>query len=152
MNAEQGRRWLEALRSGDYQQGSGNLLNYNDGKSRYCCLGVACSVEMERLSLDVQIDGYEFPCNIDNRDLESLKLDPLLVNEEEFYELVAAFNDGDRYRVEDYSALKDHPDVVKDDDTGYYYMNHDMTKYSFEWIADWIEKNVEFVENETTDK
>lgn len=33
-------KWLKALRSGDYQQGSGSL--YKHGK--YCCLGVACII------------------------------------------------------------------------------------------------------------
>lgn len=34
------KRWVAALRSGEYKQGKSNL--YIDGK--YCCLGVACIV------------------------------------------------------------------------------------------------------------
>lgn len=34
-------RWLEALRSGKYEQTIGTL-HY---KSRYCCLGVACKIQ-----------------------------------------------------------------------------------------------------------
>ncbi len=34
------RKWLRALRSGDYEQGRERLAN--DGK--FCCLGVACEV------------------------------------------------------------------------------------------------------------
>lgn len=33
-------RWLEALRSGRYQQGRGALLHRGDGDEEYCCLGV----------------------------------------------------------------------------------------------------------------
>ena len=33
-------KWLAALRSGDYQQGTGQLKNGD----RYCCLGVACEI------------------------------------------------------------------------------------------------------------
>ncbi|WP_420431472.1 hypothetical protein [Candidatus Poriferisocius sp.] len=34
-------RWVEALRSGDYQQGIRFLRNTNDN---YCCLGVLCDL------------------------------------------------------------------------------------------------------------
>lgn len=37
LNPEQKEKWLTALRSGEYQQGS-NKLRTDDGK--YCCLGV----------------------------------------------------------------------------------------------------------------
>lgn len=43
------RKWLNALRSGKYKQGTGSLLTQfidDDGQKRkdYCCLGVACSI------------------------------------------------------------------------------------------------------------
>lgn len=37
------RRWLEALRSGDYQQTDAYLSRDN----RYCCLGVLCEIALE---------------------------------------------------------------------------------------------------------
>ncbi|MEB0262874.1 hypothetical protein [Mucilaginibacter sp. 10I4] len=42
-------KWVEALRSGEYKQGTGYLsFIYRDSASkveiRYCCLGVACSM------------------------------------------------------------------------------------------------------------
>lgn len=43
---ENRRKWVEALRSGDFQQGEG-MLGYTDkedGVTRFCCLGVACEV------------------------------------------------------------------------------------------------------------
>lgn len=47
------RLWTEALRSGDYEQGQGQLRRDDDGDvfgptpleaSQYCCLGVACEI------------------------------------------------------------------------------------------------------------
>lgn len=45
MKPEIKQRWLEALRSGDYQQGRCFLrYDFEDGKSEYCCLGVLCDI------------------------------------------------------------------------------------------------------------
>jgi len=40
------RKWIEALRSGDFKQGRLSLRNDTKGEefSRYCCLGVACAI------------------------------------------------------------------------------------------------------------
>jgi hypothetical protein len=39
------RKWLEALRSGNYHQGTGYLKREkNGGVIQYCCLGVLCEV------------------------------------------------------------------------------------------------------------
>jgi hypothetical protein len=35
------RKWIDALRSGEYKQGFGTLCETINGKSFYCCLGVA---------------------------------------------------------------------------------------------------------------
>lgn len=40
MNAEWKAKWLEALRSGSYQQGKGTLRY----KGEFCCLGVLCDI------------------------------------------------------------------------------------------------------------
>ena len=40
VNKQNVRRWVEALRSGDFKQTTGQL--YLDGS--YCCLGVACAI------------------------------------------------------------------------------------------------------------
>lgn len=42
MDATIKAKWLEALRSGKYLQGKGNLYNKID--NTYCCLGVLCDV------------------------------------------------------------------------------------------------------------
>lgn len=42
INPEWKARWLEALRSGKYQQGKYRLRDNADGADRFCCLGVLC--------------------------------------------------------------------------------------------------------------
>ena len=51
MNPEIKKRWIEALRSGDYKQGRGQL---KDSKDRFCVLGVLCDLH----SKDVRIQWY----------------------------------------------------------------------------------------------
>lgn len=41
MNVEWKQKWLDALRSGKYKQGTGVL---RDQYNRFCCLGVLCDV------------------------------------------------------------------------------------------------------------
>lgn len=41
MNPEYKKIWVEALRSGRYQQGQGYLKTYN---GKFCCLGVLCNI------------------------------------------------------------------------------------------------------------
>lgn len=38
------QKWIAALRSGDYQQGTGALCTVDGEQERYCCLGVACDL------------------------------------------------------------------------------------------------------------
>lgn len=44
MNDALKSRWLEALRSGDYEQGTGYLNKKVDGDHHFCCLGVLCDL------------------------------------------------------------------------------------------------------------
>lgn len=37
-------KWLEALESGEYQQGTEILCRITDQGNKYCCLGVACEL------------------------------------------------------------------------------------------------------------
>lgn len=46
MNADIKQRWVEALRSGQYKQGSGGLKINNC----YCCLGVLCELHRQDFS------------------------------------------------------------------------------------------------------
>lgn len=47
MNEEVKRRWVEALRSGEYQQASGYLRTGIEGYWSYCCLGVLCDIAVK---------------------------------------------------------------------------------------------------------
>jgi hypothetical protein len=44
MNPTIKKQWLEALRSGKYQQGKGRLRMKHSGVDRFCCLGVLCDL------------------------------------------------------------------------------------------------------------
>ena len=57
MNPRIKQRWLEALRSGEYKQTTGNLQN-SDG---FCCLGVLCDLHAKERGMNWvrQTDGYE---------------------------------------------------------------------------------------------
>lgn len=45
------RKWLAALRSGEYQQGKGQLCReQDDSDPKFCCLGVACMLFMKESS------------------------------------------------------------------------------------------------------
>lgn len=53
------RLWVQALRSGDYEQGT-NVLASTVGQDgfRYCCLGVACEVSIANgLEVEVQVSS-----------------------------------------------------------------------------------------------
>lgn len=41
---ENRKEWVEALRSGNYEQGQEGLFYKEGNKEKYCCLGVACSI------------------------------------------------------------------------------------------------------------
>lgn len=47
--------WLDALRSGEYEQTKGVLTRVNrDGEKSYCCLGVLCDVAVKDGFLDIE--------------------------------------------------------------------------------------------------
>lgn len=48
MNKQVKEKWINALRSGDYQQGRHALKNTSyDNKDNYCCLGVLCDLYLK---------------------------------------------------------------------------------------------------------
>ena len=53
MKAELKAKWVEALRSGEYEQGEGALKKGNS----YCCLGVLCSLAEREITGENRIDG-----------------------------------------------------------------------------------------------
>lgn len=61
VNQEAMRLWVQALRSGDYEQTKGNLkvINKQTGQASYCCLGVACEVFLKAVGQMVTINDDE---------------------------------------------------------------------------------------------
>lgn len=57
MNKEFVRKWIKALRSGEYEQGEKFLKQVGD-KTVHCCLGVACEVAVEQ-GLGQWVDEHE---------------------------------------------------------------------------------------------
>lgn len=47
------RKWVEALRSDEYLQGTGLLAVQEGGSTFYCCLGVACELFRKENELDI---------------------------------------------------------------------------------------------------
>ena len=65
MDQEFKARWVAALRSGEYEQGQGQLVaDFGDGQKVFCCLGVACELAVEDglarrvITRDGYHDGY----------------------------------------------------------------------------------------------
>lgn len=57
MRADIREQWMEELRSGNYQQGSGELhlvkpVGYDVYEERYCCLGVLCLMGVRAGAID----------------------------------------------------------------------------------------------------
>lgn len=48
MNQEIKQKWIDALRSGEYQQGRGRLC----GSGAFCCLGVLCDLHAQETGND----------------------------------------------------------------------------------------------------
>jgi hypothetical protein len=48
MNPVWKRRWVKALRSGEYKQGQGQLRAGRGADAQYCCLGVLCAITGKR--------------------------------------------------------------------------------------------------------
>ena len=106
------KKWINALRSGKYKQGDGNLYKFDNNS--FCCLGVACVVSGEPLErLDhVELIGPEMFTSTTIPEI--LKSDYL--PSESPIKVLVDMNDG----------------------TNLYKGN----KQSFEQIADWIEQNL----------
>ena len=55
MNPEVKQKWIDALRSGDYEQGSEKLRTPNG----YCCLGVLCDLYAQEHDTQWEFRGYD---------------------------------------------------------------------------------------------
>lgn len=143
---EFGEKWIKALRSGEYKQTDSTLVYYHCDEETgeiieiygYCCLGVACRVA----DLDiVTMAGYDL---INDIQLSSDSPIPEILQETNYaYNLVdilVQLNDG--LSIHNYKIMKSEVnfelDIVPTED-------NQKIQYNFNQIADFIEKNVEFV-------
>lgn len=61
MNKDIARRWVEALRSGRFEQTKGALARKLDnGKVGYCCLGVLCELAVEENVIPSKVAPPEY--------------------------------------------------------------------------------------------
>lgn len=59
MNAAIRDQWVAALESGEYKQGKGALAEVGEeGKIRYCCLGVLCDLAVKAGVVEVNESPY----------------------------------------------------------------------------------------------
>lgn len=59
-NKDNIRKWVDALRSGQYHQGNGRLkYKDNDNVVKHCCLGVACEVAIAN-GVEMDVDVYNY--------------------------------------------------------------------------------------------
>jgi hypothetical protein len=103
VNKEVKGLWIEALRSGEYQQGQ----NYLSNNGKYCCLGVLCEVAIKQGVELKRYSGYVVrygqrekigilpPEVVDWADIDDLGTLP---NSSEFYSLTAANDSGIPFR------------------------------------------------------
>ena len=115
MFAAMKKRWVKALRSGDYEQGRG-ALHSADGK--FCCLGVLCDIEIEGdWELDSGAHSYDLPYG----------------KEYASFELPRAFRKEKKISIGNQDTLMD-----LNDGDGF----KGTEGKSFEEIADWIEEKL----------
>lgn len=92
------KRWVEALRSGEYKQGRGQLRRGN----KFCCFGVACDLFDHDAWYDDSFDGQDQVLPLEVRDALGLRSKagifsiPIVVvedGEERHWECLAELND-----------------------------------------------------------
>lgn len=116
------REWVDALRSGEYEQGTGQLSR--DGE--YCCLGVLCELAHKKGLLDKDIDslGSGNVIYTDGDDRDEM-MPPVSIRR------WAGIDDWTVEREDEDEDWVETELAVLNDDNG----------YSFDEIADLIERN-----------
>lgn len=119
MNPEIKAKWLEALRSGKYEQGKGVL---RDAENRFCCLGVLCdlispdswdeapsldNVMICGVAHDVSAFGYHYATHSSDTDLPfSLRTEVSLSADDQ--EVLIGMNDDGRSFAEIADHIEQH--------------------------------------------
>lgn len=115
-NKENIKKWVDALRSGKYQQIIGRLGSAD--KNEYCCLGVACEVALQN-GLPIRKGTCDESVTYDD---SGLHMPQSVVNW-----LGLKFEDDSN------------PLLTKDSKRHHATALNDTNRYNFNTIADWIE-------------
>lgn len=90
MKPEIKAKWIEALRSGKYKQGTGVLRGKDlSGKTRHCCLGVLCEILPP-------IPGVDVEDRLMNRGLPGLEVQTFCQIKDGEFDKLAHMNDTKR--------------------------------------------------------
>ena len=104
MNQEIKRRWVEALRSGEYKQGREALKC----QGQFCCLGVLCDLHAKETNTK-WVDHINKDFSSDYLDQDSVLpiqvmdwagtqgSDPVITTRESISRCITHYNDGERY-------------------------------------------------------
>jgi regulator of RNase E activity RraB len=118
MNADVKKKWVAALRSGEYTQGRDCLYNADNGK--FCCLGVLCDIAVNENVIDC--DGT----------MDDEFIGVLYTFDAEAYELP--------YQVQEWAGLESsNPCVVYNKDILSIATLNDDKRHTFNELADIIE-------------
>lgn len=114
-------QWVEALESGEYQQGKGFLGTPGD-PNRYCCLGVLCTIHSDNIEISQLKEYITF-------DGQKIFLPPVLSDKLAFWGADGAMN-----------YTEDMPDKIIDllDEYGFLSDINDSGKFSFKQIAEFV--------------
>jgi hypothetical protein len=70
-NKERIQKWVDALRSGEFKQGYGQLRDETfNNEYRHCCLGVACEVFRRETGRGAWTDSNDFVVHHEDENLE----------------------------------------------------------------------------------
>ncbi len=97
LNQKFKRKWVNALRSGKYNQGRGMLFDHD--KNAYCCLGVACAaahIPQSKILKIGFIDALLVRRNKDNLNSSDKAALNTLIAVENLQDKLAHFNDTSR--------------------------------------------------------
>jgi hypothetical protein len=141
MKKDIAKKWVKALRSGQYKQGKSFLKQFNSkGQPRYCCLGVLCELYNDTMTKNhkktISVKAYNNEPTLDHGYVKFANKDgslPAVVRK--WAGIKNEMGTFDYFEKDAYGTFKrTHTKCLADlNDTG--------TKFST--IADIIEKNVE---------
>lgn len=124
MDVELGRKWVDALRSGKYQQGFGSLKTKAGG---YCCLGVLCDAVLTP-------EGIVSPADWKDRvDLSGIDTDKYAEDGSTLRDAIG-MSEGTEAKLIGMNDGKMHIDA--------YGLEHRNNSYTFDAIAEYIEQHL----------